>query len=116
MSDSKPLVAWTTCHPWIQKVVGEVRPENFDAAFLDLADDAVIGVGRIGSRRAHVASAFGCEVLYVDPVKPPVELVERCGLKRVELDQLIAELPLAMCGEARNSTPKSDVDTNVLSG
>lgn len=33
---------WTTCHPWIQEVVAEVQPEEFDVEFLDLGDaDAV---------------------------------------------------------------------------
>ena len=38
MSDERPLVVWTTCHPWIQRMVDEVRPDHFDAAFCDLAD------------------------------------------------------------------------------
>lgn len=42
MTDTKPLVVWTTCHPWIQEVVAEVQPEEFDVEFLDLGDaDAV---------------------------------------------------------------------------
>ena len=42
MTDTKPLVVWTTCHPWIQEVVAEVQPEEFDVEFLDLNDaDAV---------------------------------------------------------------------------
>jgi len=33
---------WTTCHPWIQEVVAEVQPDEFDVEFLDLNDaDAV---------------------------------------------------------------------------
>ncbi len=38
MSEQRPLVVWTTCHPWIQRVVDEVRPDHFDAAFCDLTD------------------------------------------------------------------------------
>ncbi|MDG1088651.1 MAG: NAD(P)-dependent oxidoreductase [Acidimicrobiales bacterium] len=42
MTDTKPLVVWTTCHPWIQEVVAEVQPDEFDVEFLDLNDaDAV---------------------------------------------------------------------------
>lgn len=33
-----PLVVFTTCHPWIQKVVAEVRPAGFDTHFLDIND------------------------------------------------------------------------------
>ena len=33
---------WTTCHPWIQDVVADVQPDEFDVEFLDLNDaDAV---------------------------------------------------------------------------
>ena len=34
----KPLVVFTTVHPWIQRVVAEVQPPEFDVVFLDLAD------------------------------------------------------------------------------
>jgi len=40
MADSKSLVVFTTCHPWIKRVVAEVQPDRFDVEFLDLADDA----------------------------------------------------------------------------
>lgn len=33
------LVVYTTCHPWIQRVVDEVRPAEFDVAFLDINDE-----------------------------------------------------------------------------
>jgi len=198
--ESKPLVVWTTCHPWIQAVVAEVQPPEFDVEFLDLNDrtaaaetlprataliclsltteqarllhqcklvmhngvgyDAIdvdtltemgipvaitpvmtpegvaehalllmlalskqlpavqhsmksgqwdmlgwrqgshnltdktlgiIGLGRIGKRLAHVAHAFGCRLLYTDPVPAPPELVEAYGLERVERHELIAQ-------------------------
>ncbi len=34
----RPLLVYTTCHPWIQAVVAEVKPPEFDVAFLDLTD------------------------------------------------------------------------------
>jgi len=40
--ETKPLVVWTTCHPWIQEVVAEVQPDDFDVAFLDLDDTAAV--------------------------------------------------------------------------
>lgn len=33
---------WTTCHPWIQEVVAEVQPEEFDVEFLDLTDSQAV--------------------------------------------------------------------------
>jgi phosphoglycerate dehydrogenase-like enzyme len=42
VTTEKPLIVWTTCHPWIQEVVAELQPDEFDVAFLDLNDaDAV---------------------------------------------------------------------------
>lgn len=38
--DKRPLITFTTCHPWIQKVVAEVQPPEFDVRFLDLSDKA----------------------------------------------------------------------------
>ena len=51
----------------------------------------IIGVGRIGKRIAHLAHAFGCQILYTDIVEAPVELVQAYGLERVERDVLIAQ-------------------------
>ena len=39
---TKPLVVWTTCHRWIQEVVAEVQPDQFDVEFLDLDDAAAV--------------------------------------------------------------------------
>jgi len=36
----RPLVIYTLVHRWIQQVVHEVCPPEFDVAFLDLSDDA----------------------------------------------------------------------------
>lgn len=33
------LIVFTTCHPWIQKVVNEVKPAGFEVVFLDLKDE-----------------------------------------------------------------------------
>lgn len=42
MTEPKPLVVWTTCHSWIQEVVAEVQPVEFDVEFLDLADPVAV--------------------------------------------------------------------------
>ena len=34
-----PLIIFTTVHPWIQKVVNEVKPAEFEVVFLDLKDE-----------------------------------------------------------------------------
>jgi len=39
---TKPLVVWTTCHPWIQQVVSEVQPSELDVEFLDLDDPVAV--------------------------------------------------------------------------
>ncbi|MEM7119105.1 MAG: 2-hydroxyacid dehydrogenase [Chloroflexota bacterium] len=36
----RPLITFTTCHPWIQNVVTEVQPPEFYICFLELADTA----------------------------------------------------------------------------
>ena len=38
----KPLVVFTTCHRWIQQIVSEVQPEEFDVLFLDLEDKTAV--------------------------------------------------------------------------
>lgn len=48
----------------------------------------IIGVGNIGRRVAHLAAAFGMEVLGYDPYLPAEEL-ERRGARKVELDDLL---------------------------
>ncbi|MEM8860543.1 MAG: 2-hydroxyacid dehydrogenase [Chloroflexota bacterium] len=35
-----PLIVFTTVHPWIQKVVNEVKPAEFDVEFVELKDEA----------------------------------------------------------------------------
>lgn len=42
MTDDRPLIVWTTVHPWIQEVVEELRPEAFDVEFCDLSDPAQV--------------------------------------------------------------------------
>ncbi|MEM9777278.1 MAG: hypothetical protein AAF902_22060, partial [Chloroflexota bacterium] len=34
-----PLIVYTTVHPWIQKVVHEVKPAEFEVEFLELKDE-----------------------------------------------------------------------------
>lgn len=51
----------------------------------------IIGLGRIGRRFAHLASAFGCRILYTDIVEAPADLAERCNLERVEREELISQ-------------------------
>ena len=196
----RPLLVFTTCHPWIQNVVAEVKPPEFDVEFLDLTDQAateavlpradfvvcialsvaqarllqrcklvmhngvgydaiavdtlsemgipvavtpamtpegvaehtlmlilalskqlpavqasmragewnmfgwregshnlagrtlgIVGLGRIGKRVAHLAHAFGCQVLYNDIVEMPPELEARYELERVEFDTLLEQ-------------------------
>ncbi len=42
-SDKKrPLLVFTTCHPWIQNVVAEVQPPEFDVHFLDMSDSSAV--------------------------------------------------------------------------
>lgn len=49
----------------------------------------IVGLGRIGRRVAHLARAFGCEVIYNDLVPAPPELTQRLALTRVSFDELI---------------------------
>lgn len=217
-TDPKPLVVFTTCHPWIQEVVAELQPDRFDVEFLDLGDatacvavlpradfvvclsmtpeqvallndcklvmhngvgyDAIaiddlvakgipvaatpamtpegvaehvfmmilslskqlpavresmrsgewnmfgwregshnvayktlgiVGLGRIGKRVAHLASAFDCKVLYHDIVAGPPELEERYNLTRVGLDELLASSDIVTL-----HVPLTDETTNMM--
>lgn len=194
----KPLVIYTTCHPWVQAVVQEVAPADFAVHFLDLNDpvaaaewlpradflvclrlspiqasllkrcqlvmhngvgyDAIdqrtlhemgvplavtpamtaetvaehtlmmmlalskqlipahisvqkggfdlfgwrershtlfgktvgiVGLGRIGKRVAHLAHAFGCQVIYNDLVAAAAELEQRLYLTRVSFEEIL---------------------------
>ncbi len=66
----RPLVVYTTCHPWIQSVVAEVNPGNFDVVFLDLNDDAAV------EQVLPRADFIVCLSLSAEQV----ELLERCKL------------------------------------
>lgn len=69
-NDERPLVVWTTCHPWIQRVVAEVTPAGYDVAFLDLSDaDAV-------RQTLPQADALVCLSLTTEQCR----LLERCKL------------------------------------
>ncbi len=218
MADQKPLVVFTTCHPWIQQVVAEVQPDRFDVEFLELGDAAacadvlpranfliclsltgeqvallqdcklvmhngvgydaidldalaakgipaaatpamtpegvaehvfmmilslskqlpaviesmrsgewnmfgwregshnvayktlgIVGLGRIGKRVAHLASAFDCNVLYSDPVAPPPEFEQRYDLTRMPTDELLAASDIVTL-----HVPLTDDTTNMI--
>ncbi|MEM7803200.1 MAG: 2-hydroxyacid dehydrogenase, partial [Chloroflexota bacterium] len=40
MMNHTHLIVFTTRHPWIVEVVNEVKPEEFEVAFLDMSDEA----------------------------------------------------------------------------
>lgn len=61
----------------------------------------IVGLGRIGKRVAHLASAFGCRVLATDilyapngPDPVPTAMVDEYGVESVTWDQLLAESDL----------------------
>lgn len=66
----RQLIVWTTCHPWIQDVVAEIRPEPFDVEFLDIDDP--VAAAEILPRADFVV----CLSL----TKDQVALLERCRL------------------------------------
>ncbi|MCP4415997.1 MAG: hypothetical protein GY805_05200 [Chloroflexi bacterium] len=51
----------------------------------------IVGLGRIGKRVAHLAYAFGCQVIYNDILPMPPELEQRLNLRRVDLETLLAQ-------------------------
>lgn len=51
----------------------------------------IVGLGRIGRQVAHLAHAFGANVIYNDLVQAPVELEERLRLRRVSFAETLAE-------------------------
>ncbi len=67
---AKPLIVWTTCHPWIQQVVAEVKPDEFNVEFLDLNDP--IAVADVLPR----TDALICLSLTAEQA----QLLERCKL------------------------------------
>ena len=50
----------------------------------------IVGLGRIGKRIAQLAHAFGCHILYADPVQAPAALAQELGLEHVDQAELIA--------------------------
>ena len=84
---TKPLIVWTTCHPWIQKVVAEVQPDEFNVEFLDLNDP--IAVADVLPR----TDALICLSLTTEQA----QLLERCklvmhngvGYDAIDIDTLI---------------------------
>ena len=49
----------------------------------------IVGLGRIGRRVAHLAHAFGTEILYADPIPAPPELERQLGARRTSFDEVI---------------------------
>ncbi|NCF67651.1 MAG: D-glycerate dehydrogenase [Chloroflexi bacterium] len=199
-SGQRPLIVFTTCYPWIKRIVAEVQPPDFDVRFLEISDDkavetvlpqadflvclalnvqqahllrncklvmhngvgyddialetlrdlaipfaitpamtpegvaehtlmlilalykqlpavqqsmrrgewnmfgwregshnlagktlGIVGLGRIGKRVAHLAYAFGCQIIYNDIVPMPRELERSLDLQRVDLDTLLTQ-------------------------
>lgn len=70
MTTDRPLLVWTTCHPWIQDVVAEVQPPEFDVEFLDFDDEAAVAA------TLPRASALVCLRLAPDQAR----LLTRCKL------------------------------------
>lgn len=66
----EPLVVYTTCHPWIQTVVNEVKPLNFHVEFLDLNDATAV------EQTLPRADFIVCLSLTASQV----QLLERCQL------------------------------------
>lgn len=68
----------------------ELRRMRLDDLLMDLKGRVlgVVGVGRIGTRVAELAGAFGMEVLGYDPYLPPEELKRR-GVKATPFDDLL---------------------------
>ena len=50
----------------------------------------IVGIGKIGTRVAHLANAFGMEVLAYDPYVSAEEVKERGGQKVETLDELVS--------------------------
>lgn len=51
----------------------------------------IVGLGQIGQRVAHLASAFGARCLYYDPYPPQPEVEQRLGITRTSLDELLQQ-------------------------
>jgi D-3-phosphoglycerate dehydrogenase len=50
----------------------------------------IVGFGAIGRGVARLLSGFGCEIIYFDPVRAPVEVEQELGVSQAQLDELLA--------------------------
>ena len=95
MVNEKPLVVFTTYHPWIQQVAAEVQPPEFEVEFLDLEDETAV------ARLLPRAHFLVCIVLSEEQAS----LLQRCrlvmvngvGFDRIPLETLRSlNIPVAL--------------------
>jgi glyoxylate reductase len=81
----------------------------------ELADSTVgiVGLGRIGSRVAELLQGFGSTLLYSSRRARP-ELEARLGLKRRDLDDLLAEADIVTLHVALNEVTHHLIDSRAL--
>ncbi|MDI3518594.1 MAG: D-3-phosphoglycerate dehydrogenase / 2-oxoglutarate reductase [Caldanaerobacter sp.] len=69
---------------------GDFRRDRFKGVELNGKTVGIIGLGRIGSLVASRLAAFNMRVIAYDPYMPD-ERFEKCGVKRVTLDELLEQ-------------------------
>lgn len=74
----------------------------------------IIGVGNIGRRAAGLFSAFGARLLGRDIVDIPGEVLEKTGMRSVELDELLAESDIVSVNCDLNPTSQHLINRDTL--
>lgn len=82
----------------IVQVHESMREGNFDnigwranSHFFYQKTLAIVGLGRIGQRAAHLAKAFEAKLIYYDIVRPPAAVEQELGITFVPFDELLPQ-------------------------
>jgi D-3-phosphoglycerate dehydrogenase len=83
------MLAFARRQPWLDHEMKSGAWEKLPGRALSECTLGVIGVGFIGKELLRKAHAFGMKLLATDIIAPPRELVEKTGVRVVDLDELL---------------------------
>ena len=84
------MLAFARRQPWLDREMKSGAWEKLPGRALSECTLGVIGVGFIGKELLRKAQIFGMKLLATDIVTPPQELIEKTGVRMVDLDELLS--------------------------